>query len=59
MVSRPETGLNPPIGSDQESGRDTTALHFSIEGRLQILMASDIAARFNFSVVLANSVEYR
>ena len=36
-----------------------TALHFSIDGRPGILRASDIATRFNFPVVLANSVEYR
>ena len=36
-----------------------TALHFSIDNRPGILRASDIAATFNFPVVLANSVEYR
>ena len=36
-----------------------TALHFSIDGRLGILKASDIAATFNLSVVLANSAAYR
>ena len=36
-----------------------TALHFSIDGRLGILRASDIVATFNFSVVLANSADYR
>ena len=36
-----------------------TALHFSIDGWLGILKASDIAATFNLSVVLANSTEYR
>ena len=36
-----------------------TALHFSIDGRPGILRALDIAAIFNFSVVLANSAEYR
>ena len=43
------------------SGREphSTALHFSIDGRPGILMASDIAATFNLSVVLTNSAEYR
>ena len=36
-----------------------TALHFSIDGRPGILKALDITATFNFSVVLANSAEYR
>ena len=36
-----------------------TALHFSIDGRLGILRASDIAATFNLPVVLANSIAYR
>ena len=36
-----------------------TALHFSIDDRLGILRASDIAATFNFPVVLANLAEYR
>ena len=36
-----------------------TALHFSIDDRPRILRASDIATTFNFSVVLANSAEYR
>ena len=36
-----------------------TALHFSIDGREGILWATDIAATFNLSVVLANSAEYR
>ena len=36
-----------------------TALHFSIDSRLGILRASDIAATFNLPMVLANSVEYR
>ena len=35
------------------------ALHFSIDGRPGILMASDIAATFNLPVVLTNSVAYR
>ena len=37
----------------------STALHFSIDGRPGILRASDIAATFNFQVVLANLAEYR
>ena len=36
-----------------------TALHFSIDGRLWILRASDIAATFNLLVILANSATYR
>ena len=36
-----------------------TALYFSIDGRPGILRASNIAATFNLSVVLANSAEYR
>ena len=36
-----------------------TALHFSIDGWLGILRASDIGATFNLTVVLDNSVEYR
>ena len=28
MVSHPETGSDPPIGSDRESGRDTLLVHF-------------------------------
>ena len=36
-----------------------TTLHFSIDGRPGILRASDIAATFNFPVVLANSPYYR
>ena len=34
-------------------------LHFSIDGRPEILRASDIAATFNLLVVLANSAAYR
>ena len=36
-----------------------TALHFSIDGRLRILRASDITAAFHLSVVLANATNYR
>ena len=36
-----------------------TAIHFSIDGRPGILRASDIAATFNLTVVLANSADYR
>ena len=36
-----------------------TAIHLSIDGQPGILRASDIAATFNLSVVLANSVNYR
>ena len=36
-----------------------TALHFSIDGRPRILRASDIAATFNMSLVLANATTYR
>ena len=36
-----------------------TALHFSIDGWLGILRASDIAATFNLPLVLANSIAYR
>ena len=36
-----------------------TVIHFSIDGRLGILRAIDIAATFNLSVVLANSADYR
>ena len=36
-----------------------TTLHFSIDGRPRILKASNIAATFNFPMVLANSAEYR
>ena len=45
MTSRHESNLN--------------ALHFSIDGWPGILKASDIAATFNLSVVLANSTAYR
>ena len=34
-------------------------IHFSIDGRLRILRASDIVATFNLPVVLANSANYR
>ena len=37
----------------------STALHFSINGRLGILKASDITATFNLLVVLVNSADYR
>ena len=30
MVSHPETGSDPPIGSDRESGRDRTSLPLSV-----------------------------
>ena len=36
-----------------------TAIHFSIDGRPGILRATNIAATFDLSVVLANSVDYR
>ena len=36
-----------------------TAIHFSIDGRPGILRASDIAASFHMSVVLAHSADYR
>ena len=36
-----------------------TAIHFAIDGRAGILRATDIAATFNFPVVLANSADYR
>ena len=36
-----------------------TAIHFSIDGRLVILRASDITATFNLPVVLANLAAYR
>ena len=36
-----------------------TAIHFSIDGWPRILRASDIAATFSLSVVLANSADYR
>ena len=45
MTSRRETNL--------------TAIHFSIDGRLGILWATNIAARFNLPVVLANLANYR
>ena len=45
MTSRCESNLN--------------ALHFSIDDQPGILRASDIAATFNLSVVLANSAAYR
>ena len=35
------------------------SFHFSIDGRPEILRASDIAATFNLPVVLANSTAYR
>ena len=38
---------------------NSTAIHFFIDGRPKILRASDIAATYNLSVVLANSVDYR
>ena len=37
----------------------STALHFSIDDRPEILKASDITATFNLPVVLANSAAYR
>ena len=36
-----------------------TAIHFSIDGRLGILRATDIDATFDLTVVLANSADYR
>ena len=36
-----------------------TSIHFSIDGRAGILQATDIAATFNLSMVLANSADYR
>ena len=36
-----------------------TALHFSIDGRLGILRASDITTNLHLPVVLANAVDYR
>ena len=36
-----------------------TAIHFAIDGQPGILRATDIAATFNLSVVLANSTDYR
>ena len=36
-----------------------TAIHFAINGRPRILLATDIAATFNLPVVLANSIDYR
>ena len=36
-----------------------TAIHFDIDGQAGILRATNIAATFNLSVVLANSVDYR
>ena len=38
---------------------DPTAIQFSIDGRLGMLRATDIAATFGLPVVLANSAEYR
>ena len=35
-----------------------TAIHFSIDGRAGILQATDIAATFNLSMVLAYSADY-
>ena len=35
------------------------AIHFAIDGRLGILRATDITAKFNLPVVLANWVDYR
>ena len=35
------------------------SIHFSIDGRLGTLRATDIAATFNLPVVLANSVDYK
>ena len=43
--------------SHQEA--NPTALHFSIEGRLGILRASDITTALHLPVVLANAVGYR
>ena len=37
----------------------STAIHFSIDGREGTLRAADIAATFNFPIVLANSDDYR
>ena len=36
-----------------------TTIHFSIDGHERILRAADIAATFNFPIVLANSADYR
>ena len=36
-----------------------TSIHFSINGQPRILQASDIAAVFHLSMVLANSADYR
>ena len=36
-----------------------TAIHFFIDGREGTLWAADIAATFNFPIVLANSADYR
>ena len=36
-----------------------TTIHFTIDGRLGILQATDIAATFNLPMVLANSADYR
>ena len=36
-----------------------TAIHFSIDGRPGIFLASDIEATFNLPVVLSNSADYR
>ena len=36
-----------------------TAIHVSIDGREGTLRAADIAATFNFPIVLANSIDYR
>ena len=38
---------------------NSTAIHFSIDGRPGILRATDIAATFNLPVILANLANYR
>ena len=42
-----------------KSESNPTAIHFSIDGWLGILMASDITTTLNLPVVLANSAAYR
>ena len=40
-------------------GRNPTALHFSIDGREGILLASNIAATINLLVALAKFADYK
>ena len=47
MVSHPELGIDPPIGSDRESGRDTCVIIYAIIYGLSVVgpkMAMDFSS---------------